>query len=259
MTCTSTVTDSNGATDVGTTTVAVDNTEPIQGVSALRQNQPKDSTLSCVVVANDADGQSLLTSYVWTNVTQGASLGTSQTLSLSAAFMSSTDTIYCEATVTDPSGGSATSALDRPMTNRAPVVTGVTISPNSSVTTSTALSCSATGSDIDTDSTSLALCGPMAATVWAQVPSSLTPIAQLVDSITRTATITDSNGATDPDSTAVTVDNIDPVIGSVGITPNTAYNDSTLTCTVVSSDDAQTLTTSYVDDVTQMPLGTLKP
>ena len=48
------------------------------------------------------------------------------------------------------------------------------------------------------------------------------------------------------DSVDVLVENTEPVISSVSISPATVYNDTTLTCSVADSDvDNQTLSTTY--------------
>ena len=248
--CTATVTDPSGGSDTSNSVIGLSNRAPaISAVGISPDPAYNNSTLSCNVNASDADVDTLSTSYVWTNVTQNTTLGTAQTLSLSASSASSTDTVRCTATVTDSTGSSDTSAADRSMSNRPPVINSVTVSPSSNVTTSSTLTCAGTGSDIDGDNTSLSYEWTNGSSVLGSSTSLvLTPsIAQPGDDITCTVAITDSNGASVSVAESVGVINTDPVISSVSITPDPAYNDSTLTCTVVSSDaDSQTLSTSYL-------------
>ena len=66
------------------------------------------------------------------------------------------------------------------------------------------------------------------------------------DSVSCTASVSDSNGGADSSSAAENMDNRSPSVNSVTITPTVALSDSLLTCTSGSSDaDGEAITTTY--------------
>ncbi|MGC6507363.1 MAG: hypothetical protein ACON4U_03060 [Myxococcota bacterium] len=256
--CLATATDVNGASDTKQVSATIVNTNPvINSVSISPSPAYNDSVLACTVVASDTDAQSLNITYSWTNGIN--TLGTNQPLALSAQTAVPGDTLRCTATVTDSSGGSDTRYGELILTNRNPVVTTPTLTYSSPHLGST-LTCNATGSDVDNDSVTVSYAWYINSVSGAAVhtgtalellasgtPSSGQVVAEVGDDIVCVATATDAYGATDTKESEVAILNVNPSISSVSMTPTTAYNTSTMICTVVASDpDAQSLATSYI-------------
>ena len=198
--CVATAMDASGASDSNNALVSISNTGPVvDSVSITPDPAYNDNTLSCIVVANDADGQSLTTTYLWKNLNTGASLGSASSLTLSSASTSTNDIIQCIATVKDPADATDSDTAERSIGNRSPVMSSVGISPSTGVTTSTTLTCSGQGSDIDDDALSYSYVWTNGSNVLGTGATlTLSPsTAQPSDTVTCTSTVTDSNGATD--------------------------------------------------------------
>ena len=151
-------------------------------------------------------------------------------------------------TATDSSGEQATSVASVVVNNSSPELTNISITPSAQVTSNTTLNCTVTVSDPDgetlTPSYSWANAGVTIGTGDTITLDS--NMVQPTDTVTCTATVTDSYGATESMETSVTVDNTQPIIASVSITPGLAYNDDLLSCQATASDDdGQALTTTY--------------
>ena len=66
------------------------------------------------------------------------------------------------------------------------------------------------------------------------------------DSVVCTASVTDSDGNTVTDSATVTVDNTNPTISNVSVSPSIVVtNDATLTCTASASDIDETVSPTF--------------
>ena len=249
ISCTATATDGYGATDSESISIFVDSTAPeftLEANISPDYGLTTSSSVGCEGVAVDPDGTTVVLAYTWT---VGSSvLGTTQSITLSPTSIQPTDVLRCLITATDSSGEQATSSASVMIGNQAPSLSSETITPSSGIYTSTTLTCSAVVSDADLESLTPTY-------TWTNGTTSLgtgdtltldPTTAQPGDTITCTADVSDGYGATDSVFVSVTVENIDPVIDSIEITPATAYNDSNLNCVVGSSDaDAQTLSINY--------------
>ena len=109
--------------------------------------------------------------------------------------------------------------------SRAPVVDTMAISPDSGITTSSALTCEATASDPDGQSTSLSYTWFNGSNVLGSgVNLSLdSSIAQPGDSVTCEATASDTSGMQGIDSVSVSVDNSAPIVSNVTVLPAAPY------------------------------------
>ena len=160
--------------------------------------------------------------------------GTGSTLSLSASVVQPTDEVVCEVTATDVDSGTDSATDTVTVENTAPTVDTISIAPSGSVTTSTTLTCTATGSDVDLES-------PVISYEWADGAGSivgtgasytLTPSAFAPgDSITCIATATDGYSGTDSDRLTVSVDNTLPVLSSVTLRPSSTAKHHVDLCT----------------------------
>ena len=249
ISCTATATDSYGDADTETISIFVDETVPTfdtEASIAPNSGLTTSSTLSCTGVASDPDGTNVTLSYSWSVGT--TTLGTSQSLTLSPNSVQPTDLIQCMITATDAAGEQATSSATAMIGNTAPALSDIAITPSTGLSTSSTLTCSVLASDADLESlTPTYTWEKNGSPLGTGVSLTLTPtMIQPEESVTCVASVTDGFGATAELSTTAEIGNSDPVIDSVTIAPSTSYNDSTLSCSVVSSDaDNQSLSTVY--------------
>ncbi|MEC7983594.1 MAG: hypothetical protein VX278_00440, partial [Myxococcota bacterium] len=213
---------------------------PASGIST-------SSVLNCVAAASDPDGGSIALSYEWSNGSNV--IGSLSSITLGATLAQPTDEITCTVTATDDTAQTATSTDSVIVENTAPTIDSIAIVPSSGITTSSALTCTASTSDADGESLTPSYEWSNGGTIIGTGDAlTLTPsLAQPSDTILCTASVFDAYGASDTSSATVAVDNTAPTIDSISITPDPAYNDDTITCNQSSSDaDNQTLSESYV-------------
>ena len=264
VTCTLTVTDGDAASAWATDSVTVDNTDPtVSGVTITSGSGPyNDSTLVCSATVEDADGGSPTLAYEWTD-DSGAKIGTAtDTLVLDSTLADVGDSITCAVTATDADGGTATDSGSVTVLNRAPVVDVVNIIPSTGVETDTGLTCTggATDDDGETPTISYEWTDTTGAVLGTGDTLTLTPtMVAPEDEVTCTVTAKDTAGDTDSGSAAVTVENTDPVVDSITITPSGTITSSTeLTCFATAvDDDLESPTISYAwTDGTGTTVGT---
>lgn len=207
-------------------------------------------TLTCAATATDADGGTPTLGFAWRNVTAGIDLGEGASVTLSSSTAAPGDEIRCEATATDVGGMSDSGSVSRMVGNRAPEVSGVTITPAAAYNTST-LSCAAIAADADGEVPTLSF-------AWRNhtQSKSLGEGASITlssedaspgDEIRCIATAADAGGLTGKDSSSIAVGNRAPEVGEVTVGPATAYNTSTLTCSAtVADEDGETPTLDFV-------------
>ena len=245
VTCT--VTPDDG-TDTGTPVsdaITIDNTAPVL-TSVVLGPEPahEGDTLTCTPgETTDADGTTSFThSITWT--VDGSDPGeTSDTLS--SDFFDRDQEVRCHATPNDGTDdGDPVASNGVIIENTAPSIDSVVISPESALT-SDALTCSYSGwRDVDGDKD--------AATTysWAingsDVSTGTTLSTGYVGGDTVTCTVTPDDG--DAEGTAlsrsIVIDNTPPVLTDVYLSPETAYEGDTLTCTPGDVEDADG-TTSF--------------
>lgn len=256
------VTPSDGALDgpAGEASLTISNTIPtISGVTITPSTGiSSDSLLTCSGLSSDPDG-SLTTDYSWD--VGGLTVGTSATLDLSSIAVGPNDTIRCTITVTDTDGESASASDDITVDNQNPVVSSVEISPNSNVTNTDTLSCIAVYSDPENEVLTPSYIWSNGLVVLGTTSTlNMTPLDAVPgDTITCSVNVTDGFGASDAGSDSVNIINQAPTLSSVEILPDPAYNNSSLDCSVTSSDpDGDTLNTAYswTNSTTGSSLGT---
>ncbi len=241
------VTDGSGGTVSGNNNITLSNRTPsISAVTIVpSSNVYNDNTLTCSSTATDADNGSLNSSYEWT---VGSSSYPGDTLDLSSVSVMPTDVIICTATVTDSGLSTDSDSVSITIDNRSPSVSSVNISPSSAVMTDSVLACSATATDADGEGVTSSYEWTVGMTVLGSSDTlNLTnSMVQPGDSVHCSATVNDGYGGTDIGSAQVTVENSAPVLSSVSITPDPAYNDDVLSCVETATDiDNQSLTTTY--------------
>ncbi|MEC7985941.1 MAG: hypothetical protein VX278_12315, partial [Myxococcota bacterium] len=250
LSCVATATDAAGDTSSDSIGLSVESTAPefttdasISPASGISTS----SVLNCVAAASDPDGGSITLSYEWSNGSNV--IGSLSSITLGATLAQPTDEITCTVTATDDTAQTATSTDSVIVENTAPIIDSIAIVPSSGLTTSSALTCTASISDADGESLTPSYEWSNGGTIIGTGDAlTLTPsLAQPSDTILCTASVFDAYGASDTSSASVAVDNTAPTIDSISITPDPAYNDDTITCNQSSSDaDNQTLSESYV-------------
>ena len=148
-------------------------------------------------------------------------------------------------TAQDSSGLTATTSLSL-VVNTPPNAPSVSISPTTPYTNSDLEAIVVSGGDLDGDSVSHQYAwsnnGAPTSHTTAILPSSATSYGEQ-----WTVRVTPNDGNIDGDYTeaTVTIENSEPAIDSISITPNPAYNDSMLTCSAIASDADQTVAPTY--------------
>lgn len=246
VSCTMTVTDSFGASASGSATVTIDNTGPsISGLSISPDPSFNDSTLTCAVTASDADGETLLESFSWDNLTTGLSLGTGASITLSSADASRNDSIQCTATVADPTGAQDSASTSLTLSNRAPNAPQISISPDPASSIDQ-LTCTVNSSDPDGDAVTISYAWAVNGTLNAETSNVLGTASVTGDVIDCIVSLDD--GALITTGTAsITISNTVPSVDSISFSPNTIQTNDLLTAVAVTSDiDGDALTLSYL-------------
>jgi len=252
--CTATVTDPSLASDSASISVTVSNSDPVVSNVTISSvgGDYNDSTLTCSATASDPDGGSPTLSYAFTNDATGALLGETAVLVLTPSLASSGDTIVCTATATDDESppGVGTGTLSLVLGNRAPSFSSGSITPDSGITTSSELLCSASATDPDGDvvalSYSWSVDGVSLGVSGTQI--TLTPaIVSPFDVVSCDAIAQDTGGLSVNASLTVAVENTAPLLTGGNVTPPSGiFNDSTVVCAATATDvDGDTLSFSY--------------
>ena len=275
ITCTATATDVNSGTDVGTATRDLSNRAPSVTVSmSPSSGATRTDTLTCTASVSDDDDDSLTTTFAWTVQGSPVTATSTSTLasSLAGAFVAG-NLVACTATTTDGKGGSDDDTASTTITNTAPTVSAVTLSP-SSVYTNDTLTATATASDADGDTLTVTYDWYVDGTS-VQNTSSATldgsattggfdkdqPVYVVVTADDGTDTVTSTSATltvlnTKPGAPVVTIDPGDPVIGDdlfcdVTTESNDADGDAvtyTMAWTVDTASHTGALTTTWTDD-----------
>ncbi|TNE90031.1 MAG: hypothetical protein EP330_09390 [Deltaproteobacteria bacterium] len=224
--------------------VTVQNSAPTGGTVSLSPGSATEtSTLTCAGSgATDPDGDSVSYTYRWYNgntVINGATTAT-----LTGANFNKNDSISCEATPTDGSAsGSALRSSSVTIANSGPTGGTVSLTPGTAYEATT-LNCSASGAtDPDGDTVTYTYAWTKGGTaISGQTGASLTGSSfNKGDVIRCVATPTDTQATgTALTSAAVTIQNTKPTLpaNGVSLSPGTAYEGSTLTCSASGGTDA---------------------
>ncbi len=215
--------------------VNVINSDPVlSGPTLSAETAVAGDVLTCTASATDVDPEdSPAVTYAWSD----ASTGPTYTVTLADAFDS---TITCTATANDADGGVVTGTASATVTNTAPTVTAVTISPDPAYNNDT-LVCAATATDPEGTDPEITYEWTGGATGPELPLTSI--IAAPYDTFTCTATASDGDLSSDPMSELIIIANRDPVVTAT-LTPAEPTRLSTLTCTASDVADADDDATS---------------
>ena len=229
--------DGTGAGATAEAEVTVINTAPVlSGPTLSASTVVVGDTLTCTATATDDDAADTVSlSYLWSD-------GSTETTYAVTADDDPGDVITCTVTADDGDGGTDVASASATVDNTDPVVDSITVDPSTGKV-GDELVCTATASDADGEA-------PTITYQWSDGSTDTTYVIVDTDDpgdvITCTATATDLDGGSASDSASATVDNTDPELGTVTISPSTANNDEVLTCSATATDaDGGTPTVTY--------------
>ncbi len=233
--------------------VTVENSLPTVATPVISSNAIavyNDSILSCSTSATDAD-EAVSPTYTW-NLNGAVAVGS--TVDLNDYTLVPGDAISCTALVTDSNGGTSSANVSGVVENRSPSVSAVSLSPTAP-TTQDSVTCSVASIDLDgdvlTESIEWFVAGTSVGTGTTLDLSSLgiSP-SDLVECV---ATVSDPSGASDQQSSTVTVTNTDPTIDVLTLSPTEPTLNDTLSCYAESSDvdgDSPSLSFAFTNQTT---------
>ena len=250
------VTPNDGYVDgaYGHASVIIENTPPqIDALSLSPTIAYNDSSLTCLATVSDVD-QSVSATYTWMVGTQtytGSVLDLATTAALPGM------SVTCTATVEDSAGASVSSSQSIVLENREPNVASVSISPTA-VYTNSSVSCSGTVSDDDGESPTISLDWSVGGnSIGTGSPFELdASLISVGDTLICTMTATDGYGGESIDTAQVTIENTDPVIDAMSLSPTLPKFNDTLTCSASASDidgDTPSLSFSWENMTTGSP------
>lgn len=230
-------------------------------ISPSSINRPTATdTVACTAETSDPDGQELVVTTEWRNLTASTTLPSGTDLELSPSLVAPGDRLRC--TITAAAGGLETSRTADTSVNVPPVLGTPSVTPRPAYN-DTSLTCDASASDPDagsalpvdyawTNKTATASLGTGAVLHLTRT------VASPGDEIVCEASATD--GAESVQTTErVTLADRPPEVGTPRITPALPRIGQTLTCTVSASDpDGQSTTVAFAwrNDTADTPLGT---
>ncbi|MEC7986136.1 MAG: hypothetical protein VX278_13310, partial [Myxococcota bacterium] len=242
--------DSYLSSDIAFDEVTVLNTAPQIHSISISPNSGIDnqSALVCSASASDVD-EMVSVSYIWTNVSSGDVLGTSDQLQLDDTMVSPGEQVLCTAQTIDSDGAVDAASVSVFVENREPVLNGVHVHPTS-VTTQDSLSCDIDA--VDPDSHSLQYSYRWS--VNGQVVSTDSEITLDPSWIQPLDTITCEGAAKDPyggevsgTASASVVDSPMSYDGLEIIPPEGVNNTGKLTCLLTATDpDEEAISKSYL-------------
>ena len=258
-----TVTPNDGMTDgaaVTSASITIANTMPTVDSVTVTPAGPSynDSVLTCDAVVTDPDETPTLT-YSWS--IGSAEVGTAATLDLSQVGAMPMDVVECTVLATDSDNADDIGMDSRALDNREPTISGLAISPNTDVTTSTALTCGFTSADLDGESLTETVMWTVGANIYTGTTLTLDPsMVNPGETVTCEVLVDDNFGGSALDTVSVTVINTAPVFDvAASISPSTVYANSTVSCSgTVSDADGETAGMTYLWEnvTTGMTLGT---
>ena len=244
VTCIASVDDGSGGTASASDSKTLVNTMPaISSVSLSPESPVSGDIVTCSWQFYDVDNDTDSSSNIWR--INGIE---SSPNSLTYTAVSSGDEIICEVTPSDGVLSGARVSSDTLMVlNSQPSISEVVITPNSGVTSSSVISCLATGQDVD-DIVEVSYVWKNGASIVGGGPS-LTMNSDFYSSgdlITCTATATDSDGATISSSGNITIGNSNPEVSGVSIYPTSAKMGDVLNCNYSYFDNDNDVDSSYI-------------
>ena len=247
MTCTATVTDPHGESAMQTAMVLVNNTEPIvDSAAVITGDATTTSTVTCFATFSDENDGALISTYRWNNG-QGSLVGTGSTYTITATDTNVGEALICTASASDSNGAVVLSSASTTIVNTAPVLSGVSLSPDPAGTTDS-LTCSvASTSDIDEDVVSVVYQWTINGAPSSETSDILSSPFVVGSEITCTATANDDRIDGNSETASITIRNALPVVDAVVLDSGPVYTNDTLTAatSLSDSDSGQTISATY--------------
>lgn len=241
----------NDGTDEGTAvtsgSVTILNTAPVMLTASISPTTATETDiLTCTGTASDDDGDALTYTYVWS--IGGAALKGETSDTLSGDAFNKADVVTCTVTADDGDGGTASlTSSSVTIANSVPVVDVVTLSPDPAYEADT-ITCTPEAIDDDDDALTYSYS-------WSVGGIDISPTSETLDGTFFNrdedviCTVIANDGLDDSvavSSAALTISNTAPVLTSVTLSPDPAYEADTLTCAAVAADvDGDAYTFAY--------------
>ena len=229
-------------------TIVVVNTPPSLSAPSIISSHGSaiynDSIVTCTATPTDPD-ETIQETYQW--LINGISYA-GASVDLSSLSLLPGAAISCTASAVDSDGASTTETTQDIISNRNPVVSGVSISPGAGVLSDSLVTCSYTALDDDESTLSPAVLWQVSgATIGTTTALQLTQaIITPGDTLECIVSLTDNLGASASGAAQVSIQNSLPVIDSVQISPSAPDTEDTLVCSASVSDiDAGTPSLSF--------------
>lgn len=240
-----TVTDTNGLHADDLITFRINTPPPTPTLTIAPDPAYSNNALTASISnAVDADGDNITYSYLWFENSVQTSF-TSATIPNSELDVGEVWTVRVTPNDGYVDGSFSESSIT--IANSLPTLSNLTISPSPTVYNSDTITCAATASDNDETVTPSYTWTVGTNTYQTDTIDLLSINAEPNQTATCTVTVMDSNGGSDTLSQSITLENRDPVISAIVITPNTAVNiNSPLVCSAsVSDPDGEIPSVSY--------------
>ncbi|MAA77911.1 MAG: hypothetical protein CL916_01525 [Deltaproteobacteria bacterium] len=245
FTCTVTVTDIHNGTANSSDQILITNStpyflQPAQLTSGL-SSAFMGEILTCSATAFDLDQVLLDIEYRWEDP-DGNLLDTGDTFELSQSNVGSLSEISCVAVATDEENSSFSSSLPIQIINSLPEISGVSLSPEEPKSTDTLVCSVGEITDADMDSVTISYSWKIDDVVQNESTDTLAGPFSVGNEVSCLATPADADGYGESVESVVIIQNSDPVIANVTISPQVVNVNSVVTCiSTVSDVDDETL------------------
>ena len=217
--------------------ILIGNTVPVISSIAIMPNASlyTNSVLHCNATATDPDEVPVL-SYNWT--VNGSSLGSSASLALDNTMVQPGDSVRCIVEAQDADLAVASSEVAVLIENLAPTVQYTTITGEPTISSSIECESQAVDPDGGSVTTDYQWTHPVLGIIGNDAMLSLNTSDYAVgDTLTCTSTSTDIHGASTTDSQTISIQNSDPEVGFVAVTPNSdLLEGSVVSCSTTATD-----------------------
>lgn len=228
------LTDPLGGFSEESTSVTILNSAPhIDSVTISDLSAQVGDTVTCTGQGNDINNDSLSWTYRWFDG-QGIELGTDSSLTITADNTDRAQLVFCEATVTDGEY-SVSQQSSLYIDNSSPVITSIHITPNPGTSYET-FQCVVESEDPDLDSVSLLYAWRVDGVAQNVTGDTLFPSFDVGALIECEAIVDDGLTQSAPQSTTAFVQNTDPTIAAIEISPQDPIQNSILTCSALAED-----------------------
>jgi len=233
ISCVAVASDDDGGTGSDQTEITLGNRVPTAPTVSIAPASPKtaDGLVATAAGSVDPDGTTVQITWAW--LEDNVSLAGQTSGTLPAAETTKGRTYRAVATPSDGIADGPTGHAERTVGNTAPLISEAALSDASPAMGDT-ITCSATATDADAEDT------PSVTYAWSTGAlgnsTTVSPPQGPGDTITCTATASDIDGGTDTSTASAVVENSDPVLGTVAVTPAAGRVGDLLTCSASATD-----------------------